>query len=359
MGRPHAQGLGLLRRRPQVGRKNRRVDCRAARQSGPILSLCPFQLAPHANRAHRQISRPLAGGRLRRLGRTDQRQRRPDSASAGRGRFGRQHAGHLFLRQRARGTCLRPGKEFRSSQRRALAGRGSRSVGGGPSCPVHRPLAGPREARHGQRWPGQPGRPDGHRGRRRRVELPAGSAPDSYNLLPLWTQSTAQPTPHDHPSKRGRHVRGQGRHEWLWVAAKSGGMGEEPDWFERNSSAIRRTTCPASCTISARTWASTRIYTPSIPTKSPSSSRCLRRFAAPGRSAERSGCDRTWADVERSEDAPFFAGGDKCPGPAIALALPVSRPAFSNRPLRPGSPGDRSKASPALLRRHRRQRLSR
>jgi arylsulfatase A len=63
------------------------------------------------------------------------------------------------------------------------------------------------------------------------AELPAGSAPDSYNLLPLWTQGSESPRRTIiHQSVAGTYAVRQD--QWLLVAAKSGGVVKEPDWFE-------------------------------------------------------------------------------------------------------------------------------
>ncbi len=63
------------------------------------------------------------------------------------------------------------------------------------------------------------------------VELPAGAAPDSYNLVPMWTEGA--------PSPRRTIVHSSGanayaiRHDqWKLIDTKSGGIVKEPDWFD-------------------------------------------------------------------------------------------------------------------------------
>ncbi|HEX4142832.1 MAG TPA: sulfatase-like hydrolase/transferase [Pirellulales bacterium] len=62
--------------------------------------------------------------------------------------------------------------------------------------------------------------------------LPAGSAPDSYNQLPVWEEGAASPR-HAivHNGVNGSYAV---RHDqWLLVAAKTGAVSRVPDWLEK------------------------------------------------------------------------------------------------------------------------------
>jgi arylsulfatase A len=64
--------------------------------------------------------------------------------------------------------------------------------------------------------------------------LPPGSAPDSYNLLPVWEEGAASPR-HDivHNTVAGGYAM---RHDgWLLVAAKTGGVVKPPEWFDEQN----------------------------------------------------------------------------------------------------------------------------
>jgi len=64
--------------------------------------------------------------------------------------------------------------------------------------------------------------------------LPAESAPDSYNLLPVWTEGAASPRRSIvHNGVNGSYAV---RHEeWLLVAAKTGGVNQPPAWFDEEN----------------------------------------------------------------------------------------------------------------------------
>ena len=217
-------------------------------KDGPILSLCAAQFAAHADRAGGRISRPIAGRRIWRLGRPDRRQRRPDSASAGRQRLGREHAGDLFVRQRAGSACLPPRPQIRSPQRRPAARRETRSVGGGASRAVDRSLAGTREAGGGQRRAGQPGRRDGHAGRRGRRDVAGRLGSRQLQSAADVERGGRQPaTQIVHNAVAGGYAV---RHDkWLLVDAKTGGVVQAAANGSTRESATRRTSIPASCTI--------------------------------------------------------------------------------------------------------------
>lgn len=63
------------------------------------------------------------------------------------------------------------------------------------------------------------------------ANLPADSAHDSYNLLPVWTEGAASPRRSivHNTAPNGYAVR---HDQWLLIAADSGGISKVPDWFD-------------------------------------------------------------------------------------------------------------------------------
>jgi arylsulfatase A len=66
------------------------------------------------------------------------------------------------------------------------------------------------------------------------AKLPAGSAEDSYDLLPLWTKRAPSPR---HTFVHNTNANGYAlRHEnWLLVAAKTGAVTRVPPWFDQEN----------------------------------------------------------------------------------------------------------------------------
>ena len=138
----------------------------------------------------------------------------------------------FFVRQWAGSSRLQPHPQFRSSQSGPLRGVKRDLWEGGIAC-LDRPLAGARKTGDGQRRLVSQVDVMATLAAVVGATLPAGSAPDSYNLLPCGRKAQPSPRDVDRP-QTGRQLRGAARDEWLLVAAKSGGVVQVPDWSKEN-----------------------------------------------------------------------------------------------------------------------------
>ena len=174
VGGADAQGLGFLRRRPEADRRERWIGSASRRgKEGPFFLYVPLN-SPHTPIVPIEEFRgnSQAGGYGDWVAQTDDNVGRILQALEDNGLA--ENTLVIFSSDNGpEALAYNRDPQIRSPQRRPAARREARSLGGGTSCAVDRPLARAREAGAVNDGTGQPGRRDGHAGCRGRRE-PAG-----------------------------------------------------------------------------------------------------------------------------------------------------------------------------------------
>lgn len=70
------------------------------------------------------------------------------------------------------------------------------------------------------------------------ADVPAGSAADSYNMLPVWKGNAPGPRRSivHNTNKEAYAVR---HDQWLFIAARSGAHSKVPEWFDRENGYLK------------------------------------------------------------------------------------------------------------------------